>query len=132
MAITNDKREELFYYFALYHMLGMATAYLTILVLLVSMAFLLSTSTIGVKHPGAAVLAVFVLWGIEIYFVIRMRKFRAHVTECVGSDNVKKLESIPHSRTVTTTIGATLAALWDILLILNAFSWLCSCGEIRT
>jgi hypothetical protein len=119
MSFPEEKKEELFYYFALYHHLAMATGYLTILVLMLSVGVLLSTSSTAVRKPSAAVAVVFVLWGIEMYLVARMKKYSTHVIGCVGDDRVKKLETIPHNRWMTTSIGATLAAIWNILLLLR-------------
>jgi hypothetical protein len=113
------QEREWLYYFGLYQTLAHWAAFITILVLLITMGMLLSTSQTGIIHMKSAAAAVIALWGGEIYLLRRIIVLSNLVLEFVPS--IRRWEFIiPHPYNhIITFLAATLFALWDILLILG-------------
>jgi hypothetical protein len=105
--------------------------YIVVLVLLVTIASILSGSTWQVEsitHKVGAAAAVFCLWGSEMYLVARIIVLGNHIREEVPS--VRKLESVlfPHPRNqfILLIVASVIAGI-DIGLALGKSWW---CGAI--
>lgn len=115
---TDNKEEEWLYYFALYHALAHWAAYVTILVLLITMGVLLSTSQTAIVHTKSAAAAVFALWGGEIYLMLRILRLSKVMLKFVPGIRSWEFIPLPYNHYINL-LAVTLCALWDILLILG-------------
>src|SRR5437879_4685768 len=92
---TREENDRLYYY-ALYHLLTQWTAYIAILVLLLTIGFILSTAqTTTITHTKSAISALVLLWGGEIYLVVRIVRLGNFIREQLG-ETVNRLELLRH------------------------------------
>ena len=114
---TQDKKEDWLYNYALYHGLAHWTAYIAILVVLLTIGLLLSTQINTTSHRVTASFALVALWLGEVYLVFRIMKLGNFVHKQIG-ETIKQVELLPHPYNHLISLGAaTLFCLWDILLV---------------
>ena len=125
MSTTDEHRqkEDWSYYYALYHMLAHWAAYLTILVLLLTVPVLWNTSQSAAHpHPIGAAVSLAALCGVEIYLVWRISKESNYLLRKLPlSSRPPALIEPLHKHGTMIFIGIGFApvafTLWDILLI---------------
>jgi hypothetical protein len=117
------ERSDREYYYALYHALGHMAAYVTILVLLLTIGILLSTSGGAVEGRLRRLLevgALIALLAAELYSVVRMVRLANFVFDCLPSGARRDLLLVRHPQNQLLSTAAALAVtLWDILLVLR-------------
>ncbi len=119
------QKEDWSYYYALYHMLAHWTAFLTILVLLITLGVLWNSAQIPrVAHPGGAAIGLAVLCGVELYLLwcifnesaYLLRKLPISARE---PELIEPLHKHPVLIFSLIGLGALAFTVWDVSLVLD-------------
>ena len=128
MSIPGDNRrkEDWPYYYALYHMLAHWTAFLTILVLLVTLGvqWNVAQKSRGVAHPWGAAIGLAVLCGVELYLLWCISKESAYLLRKLPisarePELIEPLHKHPVLIFSLIGLGALAFTVWDVSLVLD-------------
>jgi hypothetical protein len=119
--MKDDRR----YYFALYFATAHLTAYIAILVLLITIGLLISTSSVPIPvmtcaRTTATIIAFIALMCADIFCIVRMIQLGDTIIGSLPDKDIPGLLLIKHPFNHLLSIGATFSfTLWDILLVLK-------------